>query len=219
MTRLVTFFCSLFNIDHKAGISPATRSLKKLRDMKNFSPALSVKMIESACSLKDDFRLQTPTTRFEIYELLQSLLQQPLVRSELLQKYDPSSQFIVDIVSQCRIERDPKNLIEWFQMLKLLLQHFSTSPEVTQEVFGAFSPYFPISLRDSATDTGVTVPELKAALRECFAAKGKLSVLAFPFLLQKLDQGGINVGVKVGLPVACKDRVSVVVDLDADGHS
>jgi DNA repair/transcription protein MET18/MMS19 len=65
-------------------------------------------------------------------------------------------------------------------------------------VFKAFSNYFPITLRESTTPIGITPEDLKVALRKCFSAHHRLARLAFPYLIQRLDQGdSMKVTVKV----------------------
>lgn len=194
---LVGFFGSMFSNDHKAGITPSTRALKQLATAKNFKPPMGVKIIEDVSKMKEDFRLQTAATRLEVYQLLQSLVEDPAVSGELQHKYGPSSGFILDLINMCQHERDPRNLMVWFKIVQTLAAHYSPSDEVTDEIFKTFSNYFPITLRESTTPIGVTPEELKTALRGCFSAHQRLARLAFPYLIQRLDQGdSIKVTVK-----------------------
>lgn len=198
VTFLVGFFGAMFSLDHKSGITASTKALRRLLLMKAFKPSLGAKMVEDVLNLKEDFRLQPAATRLEIYDLLFSLFQEKSVNSELQHKYGPSCGFAVDLLQLCQHERDPRNLMVWFKILKTLLADYSPSAEVTEEIFKAFSAYFPISLRSSATPIGITADDLKEAVRGCFAAHQRLSSLAFPFLMQKLDQGdAVTVSVKV----------------------
>ncbi|KAK3335648.1 Dos2-interacting transcription regulator of RNA-Pol-II-domain-containing protein [Cercophora scortea] len=198
--RLVGFFGAMFSYDHKAGITASAKALRQLYSMKNFKPDMGAKMIEAVCKIKEDFRLQTAPTRLELYELFLSLIQDPAVSSELQHKYGTSNGFIVDLLQLCQQERDPRNLMVWFKILATLLADYAPSQELTEEIFKTFSAYFPISLRTSATPTGITAEDLKAAVRSCFAAHQRVASLAFPFLMQKLDQGdAVTVAVKVDI--------------------
>ncbi|KAK3949361.1 Dos2-interacting transcription regulator of RNA-Pol-II-domain-containing protein [Pseudoneurospora amorphoporcata] len=198
--RLVGFFGAMFSYDHKAGITASAKALRQLYAMKGFKPAVGVKMIEDVCKLKEDFKLQTAATRLEIYELFLSLVQDQSVTNELQDKYGTSSGFIVDIIQLCQNERDPRNLMLWFKLLPIFLTEYSTSDQVTEEIFKAFSAYFPITLRSSATPIGITADDLKNAVRACFASHYKVAKLAFPFLIGKLDQGdAITVSVKLDI--------------------
>lgn len=188
----------MFSYDHKAGITASAKALRHLYAMKGFKPDMGVKIIEDVCKIKEDFRLQTAATRLEIYELFLSLIQDSAVSSELQHKYGSSCGFVVDLLQLSQHERDPRNLMVWFKILALLSRDYDPSPEVTEEIFKAFSAYFPISLRSSTTPIGVTADDLKEAVRACFAAHQRLAALAFPFLMQKLDQGdAVTVAVKV----------------------
>ncbi|KAK3362979.1 Dos2-interacting transcription regulator of RNA-Pol-II-domain-containing protein [Lasiosphaeria hispida] len=197
---LVGFFGAMFSYDHKAGITASAKALRQLYAMKGFKPDMGVKMIEDVSKLKEDFRLQTASTRLGIYELFLGLIQDPAVSSELQHKYGSSCGFTVDLLQLCQNERDPRNLMLWFKIIAVLLADYSTSTEVTEEIFKAVSAYFPISLRSSATPIGITAKDLKGAVRACFSAHQRLSTLTFPFLMQKLDQGdAVTVAVKVDI--------------------
>lgn len=188
----------MFSYDHKAGITASAKALKQLYGMKGFKPDMGVKMIEDVCKLKEDFRLQSVVTRLEIYNLFQSLMQDTAVSSELQHKYGAASGFVVDLLQLCQHERDPRNLMVWFNILATLLADYAPSTEVTEEIFKAVSAYFPISLRSSATPIGITADDLKGAVRGCFSAHQRVAPFAFPFLMQKLDQGdAVTVAVKV----------------------
>ncbi|KAB5530501.1 Dos2-interacting transcription regulator of RNA-Pol-II-domain-containing protein [Coniochaeta sp. 2T2.1] len=186
---LIGFFGSMFSNDHKAGITPAAKALQQLATAKNFKPQMGVKIVEEVTKIKEDFRLQTAATRLEVYQLLLRLIQDSAVASELEHKYGASSGFIVDLLSMCQHERDPRDLLVWFKIISVLVSQYSPSEEVVAEIFKAFANYFPITLRESTTQIGVTAEDLKASLRECFSSHQRLAYLAFPYLIQRLDQG------------------------------
>jgi len=198
----------MFSYDHKAGIDASASALRYLNDMKSFKPAMGVKMIEDVCKLKEDFRLQTPATRLKIFTLILKLLKDQPVSSELQHKYGSSGGFIVDLLQMCRYEKNQENIILWFQILRTLLADFEPSDEVTDEIFAAFSAYFPISLGGFNAAQGITTDLLKGELRSCFSAHQRVGRLVFPFLLSKLDQGdAVTVAVKV-----CLTDTSVLKD-------
>ncbi|KAI0970113.1 Dos2-interacting transcription regulator of RNA-Pol-II-domain-containing protein [Xylaria arbuscula] len=196
---LATFFYSLFKNDHRAGVAASAKALRQLIVMKHFQPALGVDILQSVCKLGDDFKLQAPTTRLEIYHICSSLLE------ILAQAYDPehwqgsANGFILDLLGLCRNERDPENLIVWFAILKTILQDFNPSTDVTSEIFKSFSAYFPISVRPSAIPSAVTTEDLKAALRPCFSAHCRVASLSIPYLIEKLDKVDQTVAVKVDI--------------------
>ncbi|TGJ87444.1 hypothetical protein E0Z10_g1314 [Xylaria hypoxylon] len=196
---LVTFFCSLFENDHKAGVTASTKALRHLIVTKHFQPTLGGEIIQSVCKLGDDFKLQAPTTRLEIYHLFRGLLEIFTEAYDLEYWQSNTNGFILDLIDLCRNERDPENLMMWFAILNAILQDFNPSVDITSEIFKTFSAYFPISLRSSATPSSVTTDNLKVALRSCFSAHHRIASLAIPFLIDKLDKVDQTVAVKVDI--------------------
>ena len=202
---LVRFFGAMFGIDHKAGIAASAKALGHLCNMRAFKPSQGCEVIDYITKIGDDFRLQSPLTRLEVYELSKNLVSSVPVNEELQLKYGADCGFMTDLLEMCRHEREPRNLMIWFYILKRFLQDYLPGPKVTQEVFNTFSAYFPISLRASATLVGITADDLKTLLRECFSAHYRVADHVFPFLIQKLDQGdAITVSVKVCFPLQHK---------------
>jgi DNA repair/transcription protein MET18/MMS19 len=196
---LVTFFSTLFENDQKAGVTASAKALRHLIAMRHFQPTLGHEIMQRACKLGEDFKLQAPATRLELYHLFWSLLENPAVAYDLEYGHGNPGGIVLDLLSLCRNERDPENLMMWFAILRLILQDFNPSTDTTSEVFKAFSAYFPISLRPSATPSIVTTDNLKAALRSCFSAHHRLAGLSIPFLVDKLDKVDQTVAVKVDI--------------------
>lgn len=198
---LVGFFDSLFSSDHRAGIDASAKALRYLVTMKAFQPALGNVIIMSITKLgSDDFKRQAPATRLEIYELILQLLHLPLVAKDLSNQHGDTCGFMTALVDLCRNERDPTNLMKWFEIQRYFLQTFSPADKVAEEVFKVFSAYFPITLRASATPSGITVEDLKGAVRSCFSSHHQIARFAIPFLLNKLDHGeAVTVSVKVDI--------------------
>ncbi|KAI0889469.1 Dos2-interacting transcription regulator of RNA-Pol-II-domain-containing protein [Annulohypoxylon maeteangense] len=197
---LVTFFGSLFSSDHRAGVTASAKALRHLIRMKSFQPNLGDDIITSVCRLGEDFKLQTPATRLELYDLFLELLQDPAVANDLEYRHGNTCGFITSLLDLCSNERDPQNLMKWFQILGIFLQNFSPSEDVILEVFKTFSAYFPISLRATAAPSGITSDDLKSAVRSCFASHHRVASYAIPYLLNKLDQGdAVTVAVKVDI--------------------
>ncbi|KAI3331656.1 hypothetical protein HD806DRAFT_166327 [Xylariaceae sp. AK1471] len=196
---LVTFFSTLFENDHKAGVTASAKALRHLIVMRHFHPTLGHEIVQSVCKLGDDFKLQAPATRLELYNLFWSLLENPAVAYDLEYGHGNPSGFFIDLLNLCRNERDPENLMMWFAILRLFVQDFNPSTDATLEIFKAFSAYFPISLRPSATPSTVTTDNLKVALRSCFSAHNRVASFSIPFLVDKLDKVDQTVAVKVDI--------------------
>ncbi|KAL0936472.1 DNA repair transcription protein [Colletotrichum truncatum] len=197
---LVAFFGSMFKVDHKAGIMPAAKALDRTASMKAFQPQKGNDIILSVCSLGEDFKNQVAETRATVYELLDHLVTNPDVASDLQYQHGTTAGFMTELLQLCRNERDPKCLMIWFGILKTFLVDYAPVQEVVDEIFSIFSAYFPISLRTSQHPSGITADDLKSALRECFSAHHRVASKAIPYLVGRLDQGdSVTVNVKVDI--------------------
>ena len=165
--------------------------------MKSFQAQSGDEIIQKICLLKDDFPRQVAKTRLAVYELLRALITSPDVSGDLQTKHGVTAEFMIDLIQLCQSERDPDCLIVWFDILTHFLSQYDCSQKMSDEVYGAFKAYFPISLPRNS-QSGLTPEELKLQLRKCFCANRRLAKSVFPFLIGKLDQGdGVTVNVKV----------------------
>ncbi|WP_250437936.1 hypothetical protein, partial [Caballeronia sp. ATUFL_F2_KS9A] len=81
-------------------------------------------------------------------------------------------------------------------MTKFLETYRGITADVVEKAYQAFYSYFPITV-PRKLQTGVSTDDLKLRLRACFSSSHRLAKLAFPFLIEKLDQGyGVTVAVK-----------------------
>ncbi|KAK2069672.1 hypothetical protein P8C59_004229 [Phyllachora maydis] len=158
-----------------------------LRDFQVSIPAMGAQIVSQVLLLGDDFSKQPTPARWEVYELLLRLFEDDRVLGELEHVFGPSAGCIVDLIRLCQREREPSSLLSYLTILRRLISAYAASPDVDEELFRAFSNYFPISLNNKISSTAVTTTELKVALRACFSAHQRLASLAFPFLLGKLD--------------------------------
>jgi DNA repair/transcription protein MET18/MMS19 len=201
----------MFEVDHKAGIMPSATALTRIAAMKSFQRHSGNEILQKISALRDDFPRQVSKTRLAIYELIRLLMSTPEVAGDLQHRHGSSAGFMIDLLQLCRSERDPECLMVWFDILRIFLSEYSPSKEVLEEVYGAFKPYFPISL-PRASQVAITPEDLKLQLRKCFSSTHLLADHVFPFLLGKLDQGDavtVNVKVRTTMPfwrVALTDR-------------
>jgi len=201
--QLATFFGRMFSLDHKAGVMPAALALRHLAGMKHFKPDNSTGILSDICELGDDFHRQVPATRWEIYGLLEFLLCDDVVRMHLRAREGQLGTLMARFLQLCRHERDPRNLMTWFKLLRLFLHEYPNTASTVDDVFRAYSAYFPVSMRSSTAPSGVTVDDLKLALRGCFSASHLAAAGVFSFLVEKLDQGdavSLSVKVRCSLP-------------------
>ncbi|SPN97774.1 uncharacterized protein DNG_01287 [Cephalotrichum gorgonifer] len=196
---LNTFFGAMFSVDHKAGILPSAQALTTISSLKAFPAHAGHEIIRNVCAMGDDFQKQVAETRLAIFDLFYHLIADPKVANDLKLRHS-TYDFVDQMLSLFGNERDPKNLIRWFSIIEILLTKYSPPPELTEKMFGAYSAYFPISLRTSKHPSGITPEDLKLALRACFAADDRVASHAIPFLIQKLNQGeGVSVDVKLDI--------------------
>lgn len=180
--------------------SVATEALTILARMDNCNTSAVDAMLSSIGDIDpDDFTKQLAKTRAGIFELLRTLLDGGITEARQRRDYLPK------ILSLAVRERDPSNLLCWFQTLSGIAHVSKLSENIADSLFGSLSPFFPISIRES-TATGHLVSEkvLKQALRSCFASNGQLAPHVMPFLLGKLDDGttSMTASVKVSRLVA-----------------
>jgi DNA repair/transcription protein MET18/MMS19 len=188
---LSSFFSSIFQQQDPAGLAAATDALLVLVTMSNFPPSSADDILMNLGRMEpENYTKQLARTRMQVLRVIRTLLLNDK-SARVLQKRHGGAAFLLHIFPFTQKERDPVNLREWFRILEVVLKNNKISPEVSIAAFESFSPFFPISIRKStAGGPEATEDELKEALRACFAANGLLAQHAFPFLLEKLDDGG-----------------------------
>lgn len=84
-------------------------------------------------------------------------------------------------------EKDPRNLMIVFSILRVLLLEWDISHHIGT-MFDSVYAYFPITFRPHPNDPyGITAQELKDRLRECLCCSSLLAQYLMPGLLEKLD--------------------------------
>lgn len=173
--------------------SIATQALTTLTRMDNCNTSAVDTVLTSIGDIDpDDFKKQLATTRTEIFELSRTLLSGGISEARQKREYLPK------ILSLALRERDPGNLLCWFQTLSGVIRLSRLSSSIADSLFESLSPFFPISIRESTvTSRQVSEKVLKEALRSCFASNGQLAHRVIPFLLGKLDDGTASMTVSV----------------------
>jgi DNA repair/transcription protein MET18/MMS19 len=200
---LSSFFSSIFQQQDPAGLAAATDALLVLITMSNFPPSSADDILTSLGEMEpDNYTKQLAKTRLQVLRIVRTVLLNDKSARVLQKRYEGAA-FLLPILAFAQKERDPVNLLEWFQTLETVLKNNRISPEVSLAAFESFSPFFPISIRKStAGGPEATEDELKEALRSCFAANGLLAQHTFSFLLEKLDDGGsLTASSKVSFPL------------------
>lgn len=96
-------------------------------------------------------------------------------------------QSLVGITNVVAGEKDPRNLMLIFSMLRVLMLEWDISSH-TEAMFDSVYAYFPITFRPPPNDPyGITAQDLKVRLRDCLASTGLLAPHTIPSLLDRLD--------------------------------
>lgn len=121
-------------------------------------------------------------------DLLHALMSQ--YRTALKDMGDETIVGITDIVSG---EKDPRNLMIIFSILRVIMVEWDIT-SYAEALFDSVFCYFPITFRPPPDDPyGITAQDLKTRLRDCIAASEQFAPFAFPQLIDKLDSTSPNV--------------------------
>lgn len=83
-------------------------------------------------------------------------------------------------------EKDPRNLMVAFELVRAIIDRFDISRHI-EDLFDVVSCYFPISFATPANDPfGITTKDLKDSLRRCLASTPYFAYYATPLLIEKL---------------------------------
>ncbi len=102
-------------------------------------------------------------------------------------------------MSQIDGEKDPRNLLQCFHVVELLVSWPRLQPHLhvlNEELFDVFSCYFPIEFANDDhpdNDVGITKSDLVKSLTRCFTSNPIFGELAIPFFLDKLSAEVIQV--------------------------
>ncbi|KAH6682122.1 Dos2-interacting transcription regulator of RNA-Pol-II-domain-containing protein [Plectosphaerella plurivora] len=213
---LVPFFASVYNNDVRGGVKAATEAIGYMINHKAFTPTVALQFLEGVIKLKDDFRKQEAKTRKLIFQQIYVVLATSDMVEEVEKTYGQNISLFRDLLDMVQIERDAGCLIVWFNILRTMLALYDLAPELTRDIFELFSAsYFPISIKATATPSGITTDTMKKALRNCFAAHDRVAEHAFPYLLEKLNTGDVaRAEVKVDVLVTMQECISSYLRVD-----
>lgn len=106
--------------------------------------------------------------------------------------HQQASNFLPRFIAYFDGEKDPRNLMVVFSILKVPMTEWGIS-DSAQDLFEAVFNYFPITFRPPPDDPyGISAQDLKDRLRECISSNGYFAPYAFPALLDKLDSASMN---------------------------
>ncbi|KAI9857336.1 MAG: hypothetical protein M1824_004886 [Vezdaea acicularis] len=180
------FFCD--RIDDATGLKESAQGLVALQRSSHFSAEDAAQVAIALFAGAQDLQQHPQGTRFIVLTLLSNLMSD---YREALKKIGHS--FIVGITDLVSGEKDPRNLMVIFSMLKVVMVEWDISTYI-EPMFESVFCYFPITFRPPPGDPyGITAQDLKDRLRECIASSTYFAPHAFPALIDKLDSTSVNV--------------------------
>ncbi|KAJ9648323.1 hypothetical protein H2199_001177 [Coniosporium tulheliwenetii] len=106
--------------------------------------------------------------------------------------HDSSPQFMPRFINYFEGEKDPRNLMIVFSILKVPMTEWDIGSDA-QDLFEAVFNYFPITFKPPPNDPyGITTQDLKDRLRDCISSTPDFAPYSFPALLDKLDSTSMN---------------------------
>ncbi|KAI9788460.1 MAG: hypothetical protein M1816_006896 [Peltula sp. TS41687] len=199
----VQFFCD--RIRDASGLKEAAQGLQALQRCHRFTGENAVQTAKALFTTGQDLRQHPQGTRFVVLILLDSLLSN---QRDALKGM--GEEFILGMTDRVGGEKDPRNLMVIFSMLKVLMVEWDIVNHVEvrgfksyqnenythsqQIMFDSVFCYFPITFRPPPDDPyGITAQDLKNRLRACIASTSLFARFTFPALLDKLDSTSPNV--------------------------
>ncbi|KAL1965816.1 hypothetical protein VTN77DRAFT_5137 [Rasamsonia byssochlamydoides] len=179
---LTTFFCD------RIEDGGAVTGLDTLQKLDRFNKEMAQETARAIFEHFQELQARPQSQRFQVYQLLNELMKNH--RAALHEMGDESLVGIVDLMTG---EKDPRNLMVVFSILKVVMVEWDISNHV-ETLFDSVYNYFPITFRPPPNDPyGITAQDLKDRLQACISSTAHFAPHAFPALLDKLDSTSPNV--------------------------
>ncbi|KAF2277532.1 MMS19 nucleotide excision repair protein-like protein [Westerdykella ornata] len=181
----------LSRIEDRGSLGSCARALIALEERGKWENERVTKIMESL--LEDTHPLSQYKLQSERYPVLRLIdMMMAKYRDALRNLHDSSPDFMSKFILYFDGEKDPRNLMIVFAILKVPMTEWSIGADA-QLLFDAVFNYFPITFRPRPEDPyGITAQDLKDRLRECIASTPDFAPYAFPALLDKLDSTSMN---------------------------
>ncbi|EON62018.1 hypothetical protein W97_01237 [Coniosporium apollinis CBS 100218] len=128
--------------------------------------------------------------RYPVLQLIDTLMAK--YRNAMKSVHDSSPQFMSRLINYFEGEKDPRNLMIVFSILKVPMTEWDIGSDA-QDLFEAVFNYFPITFKPPPNDPyGITTQDLKDRLRDCISSTSDFAPYSFPALLDKLDSTSMN---------------------------
>ncbi|PYI25720.1 DNA repair/transcription protein [Aspergillus indologenus CBS 114.80] len=179
---LTTFFCD------RIQDGGAVAGLETLQKLDRFNKPLAEEVARAIFEQFQELQSRSQSQRFQVYQLLNELMLN--YRGALHDMGDESLVGIVDLVTG---EKDPRNLMMVFSILKVVMVEWDISNHA-ELLFDSAYNYFPITFRPPPNDPyGITAQDLKDRLQDCISSNSLFAPHSIPSLLDKMDSTSPNV--------------------------
>ncbi|GAA6018123.1 hypothetical protein JCM8202_000190 [Rhodotorula sphaerocarpa] len=180
MTKtLTTFFVD--KLCEKASLAPCATALAELTQVPTFGTGEGM---EVAKGITESVALKShpQAIRHSVYVLLDHLMTHARPALQRL-----GSDFIGGYCSLVEGEKDPRNLMISFSLVRVILLEFDVAKNI-EDLFDITFCYFPITFTPPPDDPyGISSDDLIVALRGCLSATPLLGPLALPLFYDKLQ--------------------------------
>ncbi|KAF2807067.1 MMS19 nucleotide excision repair protein-like protein [Mytilinidion resinicola] len=177
--------------DDGNGLGACAKALMALEERGKWDDERATAVTESLINNTHPLRqYKQQSERYPVLTLIDALMAK--YRNALRTLHDTTPDFMSRFISYFDGEKDPRNLMVVFSILKVPMTEWAIGADA-QELFDAVFNYFPITFRPPPDDPyGITAQDLKDRLRDCIASTADFAPYSFPALLDKLDSTSMN---------------------------
>ncbi|KAJ3396925.1 mms19 nucleotide excision repair [Lobulomyces angularis] len=164
--------------------------LKGIREILKHTVVEQNQMLDILKSIFAELSVQSfqQSVRLLVYEIFEIIL----VENANFIKMNMNDDFIFGYITVMEGEKDPRNLIKAFKIVKLISSNFDFT-KFAEDLFDVFFCYFPITFKPPKNDpNAISAEDLKCFLKECVSASPLFSPYALPLLLEKISSTSIG---------------------------